>query len=311
MAGQSLVDYFGTIYTLPLQRLAVLEPGQLPNGHSDNMILTVLPQQGRPATVPLPWQSLVRQRFRITGARIIEAEMQAPGRVSHRIVSKTETPVIKITPPGANGMKAPAQKRHLASDFIGFAIKRHGLGVRERMFQGQQGQIHIRQEIVGGLGIVRMDPGGVDPHRLSGDFHTIGPARLQGIKQRCVIKAMRRGDGPARIDQRRHTDLPLPALLQIEYRRILAFTREMPIVSSIMTHDDGICAAHEQQHNHDREQFEMKGSHKHPENREYEQSGLYPKKGKPFRVVALLGVLAVVILLMMGAAALIDLLIDY
>lgn len=45
--------------------------------------------------------------------------------------------------------------------------------------------------------------------------------------------------------------------------------------------------------------------------REYERSGLYPKQGKPFRVLALLGVLLLVILFMAGAAALVDWLIDY
>lgn len=45
--------------------------------------------------------------------------------------------------------------------------------------------------------------------------------------------------------------------------------------------------------------------------REYERSGLYPKQGKPFRVIALLGVLLLVILFMAGAAAIVDWLVDY
>lgn len=45
--------------------------------------------------------------------------------------------------------------------------------------------------------------------------------------------------------------------------------------------------------------------------REYERSGLYPKNGKPFRVLALLGVLFLVIVFMAGAAAVIDWLVDY
>lgn len=45
--------------------------------------------------------------------------------------------------------------------------------------------------------------------------------------------------------------------------------------------------------------------------REYERSGLYPKEGKPFRVLALLGALLLVILFMAGAAAIIDWLVDY
>ena len=45
--------------------------------------------------------------------------------------------------------------------------------------------------------------------------------------------------------------------------------------------------------------------------REYERSGLYPRQGKPFRILALLGALLLVILFMAGAAALIDWLVDY
>lgn len=45
--------------------------------------------------------------------------------------------------------------------------------------------------------------------------------------------------------------------------------------------------------------------------REYERSGLYPDEGKPFRIVALLGVIFLVMVFMAGAAALIDWLVDY
>ncbi|MEX1196779.1 MAG: hypothetical protein WEB57_02810 [Pseudohongiellaceae bacterium] len=45
--------------------------------------------------------------------------------------------------------------------------------------------------------------------------------------------------------------------------------------------------------------------------REYEQSGLYPKQGKSFRILGLLGVLLLVILFMAGAAAIVDWLVDY
>jgi hypothetical protein len=37
--------------------------------------------------------------------------------------------------------------------------------------------------------------------------------------------------------------------------------------------------------------------------REYEKSGLYPENGKPFRIFALLGWLAAVVVLMAAAAA--------
>lgn len=39
------------------------------------------------------------------------------------------------------------------------------------------------------------------------------------------------------------------------------------------------------------------------EEREYEKSGLYPENGKPFRVLALLGWLAVIVVCLAGAAA--------
>lgn len=43
--------------------------------------------------------------------------------------------------------------------------------------------------------------------------------------------------------------------------------------------------------------------------REYEKSGLYPENGKPFRVFALLGWLAAVVVLMAVAAAILDFLV--
>jgi hypothetical protein len=42
--------------------------------------------------------------------------------------------------------------------------------------------------------------------------------------------------------------------------------------------------------------------------REYEKSGLYPANGKPFRLWALLGFLMLVIAVLAGAAALLDIL---
>jgi hypothetical protein len=42
--------------------------------------------------------------------------------------------------------------------------------------------------------------------------------------------------------------------------------------------------------------------------REYEKSGLYPPNGKPFRVWALLGFLLLVVALLAGASALLDIL---
>lgn len=45
--------------------------------------------------------------------------------------------------------------------------------------------------------------------------------------------------------------------------------------------------------------------------REYEKSGLYPKHGKPFRVLALLGVIAGVIAALALISAGIDFFIDY
>jgi hypothetical protein len=41
--------------------------------------------------------------------------------------------------------------------------------------------------------------------------------------------------------------------------------------------------------------------------REYEKSGLYPKEGKSFRILALLGWLAVIVVLLAVAAAVLDL----
>lgn len=46
-----------------------------------------------------------------------------------------------------------------------------------------------------------------------------------------------------------------------------------------------------------------------PEPRRYEQSGLYPENGKPFRLWALLGALLVVIALLAGVAALINIIV--
>jgi len=48
-----------------------------------------------------------------------------------------------------------------------------------------------------------------------------------------------------------------------------------------------------------------------PTRREYEKSGLYPKNGKSFRVLALLGVIAGVIVALALIAAGIDFFIDY
>jgi hypothetical protein len=48
-----------------------------------------------------------------------------------------------------------------------------------------------------------------------------------------------------------------------------------------------------------------------PARREYEQSGLYPKNGKPFRVIGLLGVIFAVIVALAGISALVDMLIAY
>lgn len=42
------------------------------------------------------------------------------------------------------------------------------------------------------------------------------------------------------------------------------------------------------------------------EEREYEKSGLYPENGKPFRILALLGWLGVVVACLAGAAAILD-----
>ena len=42
--------------------------------------------------------------------------------------------------------------------------------------------------------------------------------------------------------------------------------------------------------------------------REYEQSGLYPENGKPFRIFALLGWLAGIVVFMLVAAAVLDML---
>ena len=41
--------------------------------------------------------------------------------------------------------------------------------------------------------------------------------------------------------------------------------------------------------------------------REYEQSGMYPENGKPFRMFALLGWLAGIVVFMLVAAAVLDL----
>lgn len=41
--------------------------------------------------------------------------------------------------------------------------------------------------------------------------------------------------------------------------------------------------------------------------REYEKSGMYPENGKPFRILALLGVLFIAVVLMAAAAAVLDL----
>lgn len=42
------------------------------------------------------------------------------------------------------------------------------------------------------------------------------------------------------------------------------------------------------------------------EQREYEKSGLYPENEKPFRILALLGWLGVVVICLAGAAAILD-----
>lgn len=42
------------------------------------------------------------------------------------------------------------------------------------------------------------------------------------------------------------------------------------------------------------------------EEREYEKSGLYPENEKPFRILALLGWLGVVVICLAGAAAILD-----
>ncbi|OFE12833.1 hypothetical protein PHACT_06520 [Pseudohongiella acticola] len=42
------------------------------------------------------------------------------------------------------------------------------------------------------------------------------------------------------------------------------------------------------------------------EEREYEKSGLYPENEKPFRILALLGWLGVVVICLAGAAAVLD-----
>lgn len=41
--------------------------------------------------------------------------------------------------------------------------------------------------------------------------------------------------------------------------------------------------------------------------REYEKSGLYPKNDKPFRIIALLGVIVGVVVVLAVAAAILDL----
>lgn len=45
--------------------------------------------------------------------------------------------------------------------------------------------------------------------------------------------------------------------------------------------------------------------------REYERSGMYPKEGKQFRMFALLGWLAVVVVLIVAVAALLDFMLIY
>lgn len=47
------------------------------------------------------------------------------------------------------------------------------------------------------------------------------------------------------------------------------------------------------------------------EEREYEQSGMYPRNGKPFRLGSLLIGLAVVILMLALASAVVDWVLDY
>lgn len=42
------------------------------------------------------------------------------------------------------------------------------------------------------------------------------------------------------------------------------------------------------------------------EEREYEKSGLYPENEKPFRILALLGWLGVIVICLAGAAAILD-----
>lgn len=48
-----------------------------------------------------------------------------------------------------------------------------------------------------------------------------------------------------------------------------------------------------------------------PPKREYERSGMYPKEGKQFRILALLGWLAGVVVLIATTAALLDYLLIY
>ncbi|MEX0740710.1 MAG: hypothetical protein WD071_15350 [Pseudohongiella sp.] len=45
---------------------------------------------------------------------------------------------------------------------------------------------------------------------------------------------------------------------------------------------------------------------KREQEREYEKSGLYPDNEKPFRILALLGWLGVVVICLAGAAAILD-----
>lgn len=45
---------------------------------------------------------------------------------------------------------------------------------------------------------------------------------------------------------------------------------------------------------------------KNAEEREYEKSGLYPENEKPFRILALLGWLGVIVICLAGAAAILD-----
>lgn len=48
-----------------------------------------------------------------------------------------------------------------------------------------------------------------------------------------------------------------------------------------------------------------------PPKREYERSGMYPKEGKQFRILALLGWLAVVVVFIAATAALLDYMLIY